>query len=82
MYILKLFTFQHLLFFIFSEPNQNPSHRTGPRDLLVTHYDCEENEEKTLHKYAINQVKQCESKPQAHLQLLHNNALQIFHQTT
>ena len=33
--------------------------------MLVTHYDCEENEQKTLHKYAINQVTQCESEPQA-----------------
>ena len=39
--------------------NINPSPRTGPQDLLVTHYDCEENEQKTLHKYAINQVSQC-----------------------
>ena len=38
--------------------------RTGPQDLLVTHYDCEENEQKILHKYAINQVTQCESEPQ------------------
>ena len=38
-------------------------HRT--QDLLVTHYDCEENEQKTLHKYAINQVSQCETEPQA-----------------
>ena len=60
MYILKLFTFHHLLFLIFSQPNQNPSPRTGPQDLLVTHYDCEENEQKTLHKYAINQVTQHE----------------------
>ena len=37
----------------------------GPQDLLVTHYDCEENEQKTLHKYAINQVSQCETEPQA-----------------
>ena len=64
-YILKIVTFQHLLFFFFSEPNQNPSPRTGPQDLLVAHYDCEENEQKTLHKYAIKQVKQCESEPQA-----------------
>ena len=33
--------------------------------MLVTHFDCEENERKTLHKYAINQVTQCESEPQA-----------------
>ena len=65
MYILKIFAFQHLIFLIFSEPNQNPSPRTGPQNLLVTHYDCEENEQKTLHKYAINQVTQCESEPQA-----------------
>ena len=33
--------------------------------MLVTHYDCKENEQKTLHKFAINQVTQCESEPQA-----------------
>ena len=65
MYILKIFTFHYLLFLIFSESNLNPSSRTGHQDLLVTHYDCEENEEKTLHKYAINQVTQCDSEPQA-----------------
>ena len=65
MYILKVFTFQHLLFLFFSEQNTNPPPRTGPRNLLVTHYDCEENEQKTLHKYAINQVTQGESEPQA-----------------
>ena len=65
MYILKIFTFQHILFLIFSEQHTNPSPRTGPQDLLVAHYDCEENEQKTLHKYAINQVTQCESEPHA-----------------
>ena len=50
---------------MFSESNENPSPRTGPQDLLVTHYDCEENEQKTLHKHAINQVTQRESEPQA-----------------
>ena len=65
MYILKIFTVQHLLLLCFSEPNQNPSPCAGPQDLLVTHYDCEENEQKTLHKYAINQVTKCESEPQA-----------------
>ena len=39
--------------------------RTGPQDLIVTHYDCEENKQKTLHKYAINQVTQCKTEPQA-----------------
>ena len=52
-------------FSFFSEQNINPSPRTGPQDLLVTHYDCEENKQKTLQKYAINQVTQCESEPQA-----------------
>ena len=65
MYILKILTFQHILFLIFSDQNTNPSSRTGPQDLLATHYDCEENEQKTLHKYAINQVTQCETEPQA-----------------
>ena len=33
--------------------------------MLVTHYDCEENEQKTQHKYVLNQVTQCGSEPQA-----------------
>ena len=65
MYILKLLTFQHIFFLIISDQNTNPSPRTGPQDLLVTHYDCEENERKTLHKYGINQLSQCETEPQA-----------------
>ena len=65
MYILKILIIQQILFPIFSDQNTNPSPRTGPQDLLVTHYDCEENEQKTLHKYAINQVSQCETEPQA-----------------
>ena len=65
MYILKLLIFLQLPFLVISNQNINPSPRTGPQDLLVTHYDCEENEQKTLHKYAINQVSQCETEPQA-----------------
>ena len=65
MYILKILTFQHIFFLIFSDQNTNPSPRTGPQNLLVTHYDCEENEQNTLHKYAINQVTQCKTVPQA-----------------
>ena len=65
MYILKILIFLQLLFLIISDQNINPSPRTGSQELLVTHYDCEENEQKTLHKYAINQVSQCETEPQA-----------------
>ena len=65
MYILKLLILQQLIFLTFSDQNTNPSPRTGPQDLLVTNYDCEENEQKTLHKYASNQVSQCETEPQA-----------------
>ena len=65
MYILKILTFQRVLFLNFSGQNTNPFPRTGPQDLLVTHYDFEENEQKTLHKYAINQATQCETEPQA-----------------
>ena len=65
MYILKILKFQHIFLLIFSDQNINPSPRTGPQDLLVTHYDCEENEQKTFHKCAINQVTQCETEPQA-----------------
>ena len=66
MYILKIIIFRTFFFFNISklDPN-NPSLRTEPHDLLVTHFDCEENEQKTLHKYAINQVTQCESEPQS-----------------
>ena len=46
MYILGIFTFQHILFLFFSEQNTNPSPRTGPQELQVTHYDCEDNEQK------------------------------------
>ena len=65
MYLLKILTFQHMFFLIFSEQNTNPSPRTGPQDLLVTQNDCEENEQKTLQKHAINQATQCETEPQA-----------------
>ena len=65
MYILKKLIFLQLFFLVISNQNINPSPRTGPQDLLVTHYDCEENEQKTLHKYAINQVSQCGTEPQA-----------------
>ena len=54
----------HLFSKIFRPKHKSfSSHRT--QDLLVTHYDCEENEQKTLHKYAINQVSQRETEPQA-----------------
>ena len=33
-------------FSIFFKQNTNHSPRRGPQDLLVTHYDCEENEQK------------------------------------
>ena len=46
MYTLKIITFQNILFLIYSEPNHNPSPRTGPQDLLVTHNYCEENQQK------------------------------------
>ena len=72
MYILKILIFLQLFFLVISNQNINPSPRTGPQDLLVTHYDCEENEQKTLHNYAINQVSQCETEPQAGEQIREN----------
>ena len=57
MYILKILTFHPILFLIFQ--NTNPFLRTGTQDLLVTHYDCEENEQKTLHKW-----QHCIQKPE------------------
>ena len=60
--LLNNFSLSDPTFFYFSRNNnqKNSSPRTGPQDLLVTHYDCEKNEQKTLHNYAINQVTQCE----------------------
>ena len=67
MYLLRILIFQNLPPFIFSEAqkHKNVSLRTGPHNLLVSHYYCEENEQKILHKHAINQVTQCKSEPQA-----------------
>ena len=63
MYILRILTFQRIFFLIFSEQNTNPSPRTGPRENEEN--ETEENEQKTLQKYAINQVTQCETERQA-----------------
>ena len=63
-YLPKILTFQTLLFSIPQNPIITPL--PPQQDLKIyTHYDCEENEHKTLHKYAINQVTQCESEPQS-----------------
>ena len=45
--------------------HNKPSPRAGPQDLLVTHYYCDDNQQDILHNFAINQVAQCESDPQA-----------------
>ena len=37
----------------------------GPQDFLVIHHDCKDYQQKTLHKYAINQVLHCELEQQA-----------------
>ena len=62
MYLLKIFFLKTLSPLVHLEPtsHQNPSPRTGPQDLLVTPFDCEENQQKTLHKHAILQVTHCE----------------------
>ena len=45
-------------------PHPNPSHQTRTQDLQVTIYDCEDNQQQTLHNSAINQVTKCESESQ------------------
>ena len=65
MYLLIILLILNIPFLTLSEQNVHPSPRTGPQDLLVTHYDCEDNEQKTLQKYAINQVTHYETEPQA-----------------
>ena len=39
-----------------STNHNNPSPRLGLQDLLVTHYDCEDRQQKALHKNASKQV--------------------------
>ena len=41
-----------------------PFPRTKPQILLITYYDCEDNKQKTLHKYEIIQVTQGEYEPE------------------
>ena len=36
----------------------------GRQDLIASHYDWEDHQEKTPHNYAINQVTECESESQ------------------
>ena len=66
MYLSKIVFRQTLPPLVLSELtfHKNLSPRKEPQDLLVTHYDCEENEQKTPHKYAINQLTKTESEPQ------------------
>ena len=48
MYLLKILIFQTVFYRFFSKSDHIfPYPRAGPQDLLVTHYDCEENEQKT-----------------------------------
>ena len=66
MYLLKKLIFQTFLFIYFQKPDHNnPSLRTGPQGSQVLHYDCEEAEQKTIHKYAMNRVTKCETEPQS-----------------
>ena len=65
MYLLKILVFQTLFFFSFSETNPNNRSPNKNPGFIVTHYNCEKNEQKTLHKYAINQDTQCGSEPQS-----------------
>ena len=46
----------YLLMLLKLTVHDNPSPRSGPEYCLVTHFDCEHNQQKTLHKNAINQV--------------------------
>ena len=49
MYLLKILILHTLLNFNFSKPDHNNSSaRTGPQELLLTHYYCEENEQKNF----------------------------------
>ena len=49
-------------------PSSKPRTRSSPKPFSpnnptkphVTHYDCEDNQQKTLHKNEINQETQCE----------------------
>ena len=74
MYLLKIKFFTTRLFLKISEPyHRNPYPRTRSQDLQVPHYDFEENEQKTLHKYAINQVTQGKIRTTSNRNVEHNS---------
>ena len=59
----KNINFSPTLFSSNLQSEHKPFPRTGPQDLLVTHYDCEENEQKT--QVCNKSISQCETEPQA-----------------
>ena len=61
--VLSIKFFSHMVNFETTNHN-NPLTRKIPKVFLVSHYDCKDHQQKTLHKYAINQVKQCDSEQQ------------------
>ena len=66
MYLLIIFFRKTFSLLVQLQPRNHKtlSRRREPQDLFVTHYDCEDNQQKTLHTYSSNQVLQCESEPQ------------------
>ena len=66
MYLLLVFLIKTLSPLVLLEPIplSNLSPQIRPQDLLVTNYDCEDNQQKTLHKYPNDQVTQYESERQ------------------
>ena len=66
MYMLRLLSKNSFSILVHFEPTNHtsPSPGTEPQELLITHYDCEDHHQKTLLKYAINQITQCETEPQ------------------
>ena len=65
MYLSKVFFLKTLSRCTFTTIfHQNPFPQKAQQDIQVTHYDCEENQQKELHQYAINHLPHCESEPQ------------------
>ena len=66
MYLFIVFSTKYLSVLVHLEPTnqRKPSFRIEPQDLLVTHYDSEDHQQKIYHKHANNQITQCESEPQ------------------
>ena len=47
----------------FEETKVNVSHKFGPQDIYITHYDCSPNSETKMEYYTLNKIAPCKISP-------------------